>query len=326
MTIAKRFELPPDKQRVHDGAVKLEWVTIVFLVSAVVAIYLTLGASQAMKAAWIEDLLSLLPPIAFLIAARFRDKQPTPRFPYGYHRAVTLAYLVASLALLIMGTFLIYDSLGKLISFEHPSIGLVQPTGEPIWLGWFMIAALIYTSVPIAILGRMKLPLADQLHDKVLYADAEMNRADWMTGAAAIVGVVGIGFGLWWLDAVAALVISVDIFRDGLHNVSGAVNDLMNERPTTIDHSRLDPLPARIETELEALPWVEEARVRIREEGHVYFGEAVVVLRDQRNLVANIDSATERLLALDWKLHDLKITPTAELPAEVPDPTEGSGT
>lgn len=36
------------------------------------------------------------------------------------------------------------------------------------------------------------------MHDKVLHADAKMNKADWMTAAAALVGVLGIGLGWWW--------------------------------------------------------------------------------------------------------------------------------
>ena len=43
-----------------------------------------------------------------------------------------------------------------------------------------------------------------------------MNRADWLTALAAVVGVIGIGAGLWWADAVAAIVISLEITRDGL--------------------------------------------------------------------------------------------------------------
>jgi hypothetical protein len=58
-------ELPPDKHQLLKKAVRLEWLTIAYLLSAIVALYLTLGSSQAMKAAWAEDILSLLPPVAF---------------------------------------------------------------------------------------------------------------------------------------------------------------------------------------------------------------------------------------------------------------------
>ena len=313
MTVTARFELPPDKQRIYDKVVKLEWLTIAYLISAIVFIYLTLGASQAMKAAWLEDLLSLTPPLAFLVASRFRDRQPNDEYPYGYHRSISIAFLCASLALTLMGVFLMFDSALKLISFEHPSIGTVQPFGEPIWLGWLMIPALLWSAIPAAIIGRMKLPLARELHDKVLHADAEMNKADWMTAGAALVGVLGIGIGWWWADAVAALVISVDILYDGTKNLRAVVADLMDQRPTAVDHSSRDPLTMRVENEVKGLAWVSDARARLREEGHVYFGEVLVVPSSQQGLVDNIVAAQDQLHALDWKLHEIVIMPVHSL-------------
>ena len=172
-------ELPPDKHRLLVKAVRLEWFSIGYLLSAIVLLYLTLGSSQAMKAAWVEDILGLLPPAAFLVASRVRRRPPDDRFPYGYHRVTSIAFLTASLALLALGGFILYDSLSKLARFEHPPIDLVKPVGdEPVWLGWLMLAALAYSAVPQVVLGRLKQPLARELHDKVLFADAEMNRAD----------------------------------------------------------------------------------------------------------------------------------------------------
>ena len=81
-------ELPPELVPVHRRAVRLEWITIAYLLSAIAAIFFTLGSSQAMKGAWLEDMLSLAPPIAFLVATRVRHKAPNASFPYGYHRAV----------------------------------------------------------------------------------------------------------------------------------------------------------------------------------------------------------------------------------------------
>jgi len=47
-------------------------------------------------------------------------------------------------------------------------------------------------------LARMKTRPAEVLFDKVLVTDAAMNAADWQTGAAGILGIVGNAFGLWW--------------------------------------------------------------------------------------------------------------------------------
>jgi cation diffusion facilitator family transporter len=245
----------------------------------------------------------------FLVAYRVRRFRPDERFPYGYHRVVTIAFLCASLALFAMGGFLLVDAVLKLVRQEHPTIGTVVVFGQPIWLGWLMLPALLWSAVPAVFLGRAKLPLARALHDKVLFADAQMNKADWMTAAAAMAGVIGIGCGLWWADAAAAALISASILRDGWSNLSAAVTDLMDRRPETVDHEAIDPLTARLATELERLEWVKEAKVRLREAGHVFFGEAFVVPADERELVSRIEAATELAYALDWRLHDLVIYP-----------------
>lgn len=313
MTVTDRFELPPNKQKLHERAVRLEWITFWYTVSAVFFIYLTLGSSQSMKAAWLEDMLGLLPPIAFLVADRIRDRPANRAFPYGFHRAVSVAFAVSSLALFTMGALLLFDSVMNFMAFEHSSIGVVQPFGEPIWLGWLMLPALVYSGIPAMILGRIKLPIARELHDKVLYADAKMNKANWLTAAAAMFGVIGIGLGWWWADALGAAIISIDIIHDGYTSLRIVVSDLMDRSPTTVATRADDPIRARIETELKKLDWVEDARARLREQGHVYFAEVSLVASDQRGLVAKLAGATEMVRALDWKLHDVNLTPVERL-------------
>lgn len=316
------YELPPDKERLHRKAVRLEWITIAYLVSAVTLMALVLGQSQAMKAAWLEDLLSLLPPIAFLIASRVRSRRPDARFPYGYHRAITIAYLIASAALLVMGFLIFADSLLGLLRLEHPSIGLVELFGQQIWLGWLMIPALLWSAIPAVVLGRLKLPVAAGLHDKVLYADAQMNKADWMTAGAAIVGVVGIGAGLWWADAVAAIVISLDIAHDGYGNVRTAVADLMDRRPMTYDHARPLELVDQVRHHVCGWPWVADGEVRLREEGHVITGEVFVVPKPG---VSDVPALTTRAMAdledLDWRLHEVAVVVVPQL-AGTPAPVQ----
>ena len=313
----QEFELPPEKQPAYRRAIRLEWITIGYLLTAITAIYLTLGNSQAMKTAWIEDMLSLIPSIVFLISSRIRNRPPNRRFPYGYHRVVSIAYLAASLALFIMGGTLLLDALLKLATVEHPSIGTVVIFGHQIWLGWLMELALLYSAIPAIILGRLKLPLARQLHDKVLFADAKMNKADWLTAVAAMSGVLGIGLGLWWADAAAAALISLSILHDGFVNLRTVITDLMDKRPTTVDDSAADPLTARLETEVERLSWVRQARARLREEGHVYFGEVFVVPRHgTASLLERVEEAHDLIRRLDWRLHDVVVAVTPAIEGE----------
>jgi cation diffusion facilitator family transporter len=315
----REFELPPHLQDVQRKAVRLEWITIAYMTSAVIVLALTLGQSQAMKAAWIEDLLSLLPPAAFLIASRVRDRGVSDKFPWGMHRAVSVAYVFAALALLALGAYILFDSAMKLVRAEHPPIGVIELFGEQVWLGWVMIAALLYSGIPAVLLGRAKRRIADDLHDKVLYADAEMNRADWMTVLAAIVGVIGIGFGLWWADAVAAIFISLDIVRDGFVNVRAAVHDLMDARPRRHDAREYHPVVEQMNEALERCEWVEEGAVRLREEGHVFTGEVLVVPRNEENLVERLAALADELLQLEWKVYDIVVVPVKSI--DIPSPS-----
>ena len=311
-------ELPEAQERCLRRAVHVQWVSIAFLVSATVLVYVVLGNSQAMKAAWIEDLLSFAPPLAFLVAVRVSKRRPTPGHPYGLHRSIGVAHLVAAVALVAVGGYLVADSGLKLVTAEHPPIGVVELFGTTVWLGWLMIAAMAYTAVPPVILGRMKMKLAEELHDKVLYADAKMNKADWLTAVSAMVGVLGIGLGLWWADAVAALLISGSILHDGGRNVRGAVRGLMDARATTFDDAQPHPLTARIDELVVGLPWVRDARSRVRDEGHVFHVEVFAVPHDGgAPTLDELERARRAIDDLDWKLQDVVVVPVSRLPDEL---------
>jgi cation diffusion facilitator family transporter len=310
-------ELPEDQQAALRKGIRFQWITIAFLAVAVTLVYLVLGNSQAMKAAWIEDLLSFLPPVAFLVAVRIIRRRPTADHPYGYHRAVGVAHLVSAVALLVMGSFLVVDSGMGLVKAEHPTIGAIQLLGGTFWLGWLMLGAMALTAVPPVYLGRVKMKLAESLHDKVLYADADMNRADWMTAVAAMAGVGGIGLGLWWADYAAALLISVSILRDGVKNMKGAVGALMDMRARTYDESAPHPAGAQVDEYLRSLPWVADAESRVRDEGHVLHIESFVVPEGNRHpSLEDLEKAREGCARLDWKVQDMVLVPVSQLPEE----------
>lgn len=300
------FDLPDELEPVHAKAKRLEWATIFFMLTIVVVIFLTMGSSQAMKAAWVEDLLSFIPPIAFLVSARWKDRPANEDFPYGYHRSVSIAFLAGAVALTIFGVFILIDSVMGLVRQEHPTIGTTVILGHQFWAGWLMIAALAYSAIPPLVLGQLKQEPARTLHDKTLKADSDMNRADWLTAGAGIVGILGIGIGWWWADAVAAGIISIDILKDGVTNLKRVISDLMDQEPTTVEGERSD-VPERLRGALVDLSWVREADIRLREEGHVFAGEAFLVVTSTDDLAAKLEEARRAASAIDWRVRDLVI-------------------
>src|SRR5205823_6043128 len=112
--LAPDVRLPPEKAALLERARRVEWTTIGLVATVLVAVGAAAGTSQAMKAIWIEDVLSVVPSAAFLVGARYRSKPADPRFPYGYGRAVLVAFLVGAVTLCSLGLYLLVDSVAKL--------------------------------------------------------------------------------------------------------------------------------------------------------------------------------------------------------------------
>lgn len=313
MSGGSAIRLPEAQEAAMRKAWRLQALWLLALASIVAVIYLTLGNSQAMKTAWIEDLLSFVPPVAFFAASWIERRPPNPRFPFGYIRATSIAYLVSAVAVAGVGLFLIADASLTLIQSEHPTIGSVELFGTTIWLGWLMIAALAYSVVLPVIFGRMKMRLARDLHDKVLWADALMNKADWLTGLAAAVGVLGIGFGWWWADAAAALIIAGDVLHDGYRHTTAAVRDLIDEVPRTVGDEELDPLPGRVKAVVDGLEWAQDCVVQLREEGRFLVGTIYVKAVESRVDPRWVRDAEMRVRDVHWRVHRVAVVPVPEL-------------
>ncbi len=299
-------QLPPEQREALARAERLCAWTLFWMSLVAAMMYFAMGGSQAMKTALVEDLLSLLPSAAFLVASWFRRKGVDAEYLSGRERAFDVNFLISAVALTGVGLALVYDSLHTLFTATRPEVGTVDVAGHVVWQGWLMIGALALSAVPPVILGRKKMALARTLSLKPLHTDADESKADWMTAAAGIVGVAGIGFGLWWADAVAALAISGSILHDGARNLRAAVRDLHDARPQKLDRSEPDPLPDRLCAEISALPWMDGCAVRLHEEGLHLSG--IVLLRNRTLTAAQIEEVRAIARALDWRLDRVDVS------------------
>lgn len=321
MTTAKhqygRTDLPAEQQTALRQAVRWELFTIGYTAVTILLVATVVGSSQSMKTAWIEDMLSLMPQLVFLIALPFVRRRPTTRHPYGWHRAMSVGHLVAGVALLAVGLNLAVEAAVGLIKAEHPTIGSVNLFGTTVWLGWLMVAVMVVVVIgPLFFYGPAKARIAPTLHNKVLYADGDMAKADWHTNAASIVGVLGVGVGLWWLDGAAALFISLGIVHDGFRNTKAALGDLMDQRALAYDSAEPHPAIDQVRGILRALPWVDDAGVRIRDMGQVLHVEAFVVPQARDAGVAQIREASEAIADASWQMQDVVVTLCDEIPEE----------
>lgn len=303
-----RHHLPEEVKKAIGRGVRLECWTLFWLTTIVVLMYLVTGSSQAMKTAWIEDCLSLVPAGLFILAARLETWRPTRRFPYGFNRVGSLAFFGAACALFVMGALLLYESLAALVRQEHPTIGTVSLFGHRVWLGWLMIPTLVYSVIPPIILGRKKRPLAHRINDKILFTDADMNAADWHTGAAGVLGILGVAFGHWWADSAAAAVISLSILKDGVRNSRVAIAELLDGAPRQVGGTDVSPDAERLKA---LVADDDRVAMHVRETGR--YMRAVISPTDQHVLSMEKGSA---VLGEDyWRIVEISVG--ADCPTDV---------
>ena len=71
---------PSEIREDMKAARRLEFWNIGWTLTYVAALGLAMGSSQAMRTAWIEDLLGLIPPIVFLLRSGTSDARRTGGF------------------------------------------------------------------------------------------------------------------------------------------------------------------------------------------------------------------------------------------------------
>lgn len=287
-----------------NAARRLEMWNIVWTITYVAALGLAMGSSQAMRTAWVEDVLGLAPPIAFLVAERYERRGANRYFHYGYDRANSLGFVIAAVALVAVGLFLLKDAVTALATQEHVTVGTVRIWGRDVWLGWFMLAAQAYACIPPWFIGRAELKLATRLRDKLLHTDALMNKANWQTGVAGFVGVAGLGFGLWWMDSAAAILISLSIIWDGWRALRIATSELADGIPHELGNEKLAADAQAIGRALkQAFPG---AKILMRETGR-YIRAEVVGARRPENF--SIEALGIEGLDCRWRLDSVAFRP-----------------
>ncbi len=301
----------PSKDELKDGfkkMLRLEWITLFYQVGAAALVFSLMGGSQAMKTEWMENALAVVPVVGVLLTYRTENKSQDARRPFGYHRAGTIAFVAAAFTLAGVGTYLFYDALTKLLRHEYPSIGGFTLFGHTFWHGWLMMGVMFLTAIPPVVLGRMKIPVAVLLHDKALFADADMNRANWMSNGAGLIGLGLMASGFWWGDSLAAMIISLDIMKDGWTSVARSLSDVMDHHPTDLETNRQDSIVVDMHRALRALPFVDDVRILVREHGRYLYAEVFIAPNDKMPPAVQAGGVVRQtIMPLDWRLQHVAV-------------------
>ncbi|EON74163.1 cation diffusion facilitator family transporter [Lysinibacillus sphaericus] len=178
-----------------------------------------LGTSEALKADGLNNTTDIIASIAVLIGLRIAQRPPDSNHQYGHLRAETVASLVASFIMLIVGLQVLFNSLKS----------LWEPTGSTPSLLTAYVA--IGSAIVMYLVYRYNLALAKKIRSAAVKAAAYDNRSDALVSIGTAIGIFGAIFGFPIIDTLTALVVAfliiktaVEIFWEAVQSLTDAFN------------------------------------------------------------------------------------------------------
>jgi cation diffusion facilitator family transporter len=200
----------------------------------------------------LHNLSDVSTSLAVFIGLRVSKRPATASHPYGWERAEDIAGLGVALVIWLSALFAGAVSIHKLLNH-----GATSHVG-------YGIAVAAIGILGNQIVARYKRRVGRRIQSATLIADAQHSWLDALSSAGAMLGLIGVAFGLRWADAVAGLLVTCFICHVGHEVTKDLLGHLMDGvAPEVLTTS------ARAAVEV---PGVEHTHVRAR-----WMGRSLVV-------------------------------------------------
>jgi cobalt-zinc-cadmium efflux system protein len=194
-----------------------------------------------------------------LVARRVARRPHDDRRTFGYRRAEIIGALINLTILVVIGVYLVYESIERLISPQQID-------------GWIVVAV---AAVALAVdVGTAVLLYAMSRGNLNLRAAYLHNLGDALTSVGVIfAGVLILSFGIYWIDAMVTLVIAAYILSQSLVMMGRSIHILLDGAPADVN---LEELIAAMQS-VPGVTEVHHLHVRELDEDHRALEAHVVV-------------------------------------------------
>lgn len=191
------------EKRLYRRALHLEYLTVGYnVVEGIVSVVAGwLAGSIALTSFGLDSGVESLSGVVLIWRLKKHGNVPEDE----EENAEAAAVRFVGFSFLLLGLYVLYESVKKLLLLERP---------EPTLLG-ILIAALSIITMPA--LSYLKLKTARELGSRSLEADSKETLVCALLSVALLLGL-GLNYtlGVWWADPAAALVIVAFLFKEGL--------------------------------------------------------------------------------------------------------------
>lgn len=191
---------------------------VVNLILAIFKIIIgTIGHSHALIVDGIHSFSDLLSDGLVVFAARQGNQSPDDDHPYGHARIETAFAAVLGGILIAVGIGIVIDALERLTSGN-----IVTPESMTIWVALLSVLSK-------EVLYRYTLLYANRINSPILKANAWHHRSDAISSIVVLVGIAGSMSGIPYLDAAAAVIVSMMIAKIGWEIARESIEQLVDK-------------------------------------------------------------------------------------------------
>ena len=162
------------------------------------------GSSEALKADGFNNLTDIIASIAVLVGLRISQKPPDENHHYGHLRAETIASLLASFIMAVIGLQVLSNAVRSIFEPVAEAPSLITA-----WVAFF--SAIVMYAV-----YRYNLKLSREIKSTAVRAAAYDNRSDALVSIGAGIGIIGAVFGAPILDVITAFIVGLIIIKTAL--------------------------------------------------------------------------------------------------------------
>lgn len=179
----------------------------------------TILNSVALIADSFHTLSDIFTSLLIIVGFKISAKPPDEKHPFGHGRAERIFAVVIASILILVGIEFFINSIKRFI----------RPI--PIQANILIIILLILSILVKEFLTKVAFYLGKKINSASLKADAWHHRTDSIATALVVIGFIAFRFGVYWLDGVLGMGISVLIAYTGITIIREAGSFLMGEAP-----------------------------------------------------------------------------------------------
>lgn len=176
--------------------------------------------SEALEADGLNNTTDIIASIVVLIGLKLSQKPADKDHPYGHWKAETVASMISSFIMMVVGIQVLYNAILTVI---HGKNEVPDPIAAYTGAFCAIIMYFVYS---------YNKNLAKKINSQAVMAAAKDNLSDAWVSIGTVIGIIGSQFNLPWLDPVTAIIVGLlicstawDIFRNSSHNLTDGFDE-----------------------------------------------------------------------------------------------------